>query len=103
MTTTDLLRAHLDALAAAAQTAGDALDGAAVDLAEGTLDQLKTELLTLSGRLELVLDRLSAVVAPVCVLVTQAPGRPQRPKARATTGTGSLCRRLPWLERIAQA
>jgi hypothetical protein len=36
-----------------------------VDLAEGTLDQLLTELLTLSGRLELVLNRLSAPVDPV--------------------------------------
>jgi hypothetical protein len=35
-----------------------------VDLAEGTLDQLLTELLTLSGRLELVQDRLSAAVDP---------------------------------------
>jgi hypothetical protein len=67
MTTLDAIRLQLDTLAAKAQTAGDALDGAAVDLAEGTLDQLLTELLTLSGRLELVLDRLSAAVDPARV------------------------------------
>jgi hypothetical protein len=36
-----------------------------MDLAEGTLDQLLTELRTLSGRLDLVLDRLRAAVDPV--------------------------------------
>jgi hypothetical protein len=64
MTTLEAIRHNLDALAAQAQTAGDALDGATVDLADGTLDQLLTELLTLSGRLDLVLDRLSAAVDP---------------------------------------
>jgi hypothetical protein len=60
----DAIRLPLDELATAVETASDALDGAAVDLAEGTLDQLLTELLTLEGRLELVLDRLSAAVDP---------------------------------------
>jgi hypothetical protein len=60
MTTLDAIRLQLDALGAAA-TAADTLDGATVDLAEGTLNQL----LTLSGRLELVLNRLSAAVDPV--------------------------------------
>jgi hypothetical protein len=36
-----------------------------VERAEGAVDQILTELLTLSGRLELVLDRLSAAVDPV--------------------------------------
>jgi uncharacterized protein (TIGR02996 family) len=38
---------------------------AAVALAEGTLDQLLTQLLTLSGRLELVLDRLAGAADSV--------------------------------------
>jgi hypothetical protein len=65
MTLADALRARLDAISAATGTAAEALDGAAVDLAEGTLDQLLTELLTLSGRLELVLDRLAGAADPV--------------------------------------
>jgi hypothetical protein len=55
------------ALTAQAQTASDALGSAAMDLAEGTQDQLLTELRTQSGRLELVLDSLSTAVDPVGV------------------------------------
>jgi hypothetical protein len=66
MTTTDLLRARLDALAAAAQTGADALaDGPALDLSPEVVAELVLELETLAGRLELVLDRLSAAVDPV--------------------------------------
>jgi hypothetical protein len=59
MTTLDAIRHNLEALAAQAQTAGDALDGARVDLAEGTLAELLLELESLDGRMALVLDRLA--------------------------------------------
>jgi hypothetical protein len=65
MTTADLLHARLDALGAAATTAAEALDGARLDLSPDILAELLLEVETLSGRLELVLDRLSAAVDPV--------------------------------------
>jgi hypothetical protein len=54
-------------LAAAAQTGAEALDGAALDVCEGTLAALAAELDGLVGRLDLVLDRVGAAVDPVRV------------------------------------
>jgi hypothetical protein len=56
-TLTDAIRRRVNDLATAAQTAGDALDGAALDLPEGTLASLLCELEGLAGRLDLALDR----------------------------------------------
>jgi hypothetical protein len=80
MTLPDLIRQRLDALAAAAQTGADALDGAALDLPEGTLASIPAKLDGLAGRLELALDRLGAGVDParadsvVCVRPPLVPG-----------------------------
>jgi hypothetical protein len=43
------------------------LDGAQLDLCEGTLSQLAVELDTLAGRLDLMLDRLAGAADPVGV------------------------------------
>jgi hypothetical protein len=67
MTYADAIRQRLDELATAAQTGADALDGAALDLPEGTLAQLLGELEGLAGRLDLALDRLGAAVDPARV------------------------------------
>jgi hypothetical protein len=64
---TDCIRHHLDALAAACATGAEALDGASLDLPEGTLAQLLGKLEGLAGRLDLVLDRLGAALDPVRV------------------------------------
>jgi hypothetical protein len=63
----NLPRPHQQPLAAACGTTAEALDGAALDLPEGTLAQLAAELDGLAGRLDLVLDRLGAVVDPARV------------------------------------
>jgi hypothetical protein len=65
MTTADLIRTRLDAIAAAAQTAAEALDGAALDLCPGTLAEILSELEALDVRLDLALDRLASAVDPV--------------------------------------
>jgi hypothetical protein len=73
MSTTDLtaaIRARLDAIAGAAQTAAEALDtaaggAAALDLPEGTLAAILAELVSLDGRLDLTLDRLAEALDPV--------------------------------------
>jgi hypothetical protein len=62
------IRARLDDLAVAAQTAADALDGAGIDLPEGTLTQLLHELEGLNGRLDLALDHLGADTDPAQVM-----------------------------------
>jgi hypothetical protein len=46
-------------------TAAGALHGSRLDLADGTLAQLLTELESLDGRLALVLDRLASAADPV--------------------------------------
>jgi hypothetical protein len=66
-TLTDCIRHRLDALACACATGADALEGAALDLPEGTLAQLAHELDGRAGRLGLVLDRLGTAVDPVTV------------------------------------
>jgi hypothetical protein len=66
MTTADHIR-HRPAVASAAQTGADALDGAALDLGNGTLAELLLELESLDGRLALVLDRLACAADPVGV------------------------------------
>jgi hypothetical protein len=48
-----------------AATAAEALDGAALDLSPEILAEQLLAVKTLAGRLELVLDRLSAAVDPV--------------------------------------
>jgi hypothetical protein len=58
------IRARLDAIGAAATTAAEALDGAALDLPEGTLAAILAELQTLDGRLDLALDRLADALDP---------------------------------------
>jgi hypothetical protein len=68
MSSTDLIQHRLDALGAAATTAADALDGARLDLADGTLAELLLELDSLDGRLALVLDSLAAAADPVGVM-----------------------------------
>jgi hypothetical protein len=65
----DAIRARLDGLAASAQPAaealdGAALDGAALDLAKDTLAEIAGDLDMLAGRLDLLLDRLGAAVDP---------------------------------------
>jgi hypothetical protein len=65
MTLPEAIRARLDGIACQAQTAAEALDGAGLDLADGTLAEIATELDTLAGRLDLLLDRLGAAVDPV--------------------------------------
>jgi hypothetical protein len=60
MTTADHIRRGLDAISAA-----DALDGARLDLCEGTLAQLLCELDALAGRLDLALDRLACAADPM--------------------------------------
>jgi hypothetical protein len=67
MTTAEAIRHRLAAIASAAQTAADARDGARLDLCEGSMAQLLVQLDTLAGRLDLVLDRLSAAVEPARV------------------------------------
>jgi hypothetical protein len=67
VTLTEGIRHRLDALACAAQTGADALDGAALDVCEGTLTSLLCELEGLAGRLDLILDRLGAAVDPARV------------------------------------
>jgi hypothetical protein len=67
MSTADLtaaVRARLDAIASQAQTAAEALDGAALDLPEGTLAAILAELQTLGGRLDLALDRRADALDP---------------------------------------
>jgi hypothetical protein len=61
----DLIRHRLDALGAAATTAAEALDGAALGLPEGTLAAVLAELVSLGGRLDLALDRLADALDPV--------------------------------------
>jgi hypothetical protein len=68
VTPTDHIRQRLNAIGLAVTTAAEALDGAQLDLCEGTLSQLATELETLAGRLDLVLDRLAGAADPVGVL-----------------------------------
>jgi hypothetical protein len=69
MSTADLtstIRARLDAVATAAQTAAEALDSnAALDLPEGVLAGILAEVVNLDGRLDLALDRLAEVLDPV--------------------------------------
>jgi hypothetical protein len=65
-TTLEAIRCRLDAIGTAATTAADALDGSpALDLPEGTLVGILTELQTLGGRLDLALDRLADALDPV--------------------------------------
>jgi hypothetical protein len=70
---TVLIRTRLDALACAAATGAEALDGALLDLPPEQLASLALELDSLAGRLELVLDRLGAGVDPGAL--TPAPSR----------------------------
>jgi hypothetical protein len=79
MTTTDLIRQRLDAIASAARTGADALGGATLNLCEGTLAQLLAELDALAGRLDLVLDRLAGAA------VGRHAGPPVR-RSRVLTG-----------------
>jgi hypothetical protein len=68
MSTADLitgLRDRLNSIGAAAGTAADALDdGAAIDLPEGVLAGILSELVSLDGRLDLALDRLADALDP---------------------------------------
>jgi hypothetical protein len=67
MSTADLtaaIRDRLDAIGAAATTAAEALDGAALDLPEGALGVIAAELDTLGGRLDLVVNRLAEALDP---------------------------------------
>jgi hypothetical protein len=67
MSTTDLIRHRLDAISTAIGPGAEALDGATLDLNPDVLAELLTELDTLSGRLDLVMDRLSEAVDPARV------------------------------------
>jgi hypothetical protein len=62
---TAAIAAQLAAIAATAATAAEALDGASLDLPEGTLAAIAEELRALGGRLELVADRLADALDPV--------------------------------------
>jgi hypothetical protein len=68
MNTTDLitgLRDRLNSIGTAAGTAADTLDdGAAIDLPEGTLAGILSELVSLDGRLDLALDRIAVALDP---------------------------------------
>jgi hypothetical protein len=65
MTTLDHVRLRLDAIASAATTGSDALDGANLDLGDGTLADLLSELENIDARLAVVLDRLAGALDPV--------------------------------------
>jgi hypothetical protein len=69
MSTTDLvaaIRGRFNSISAAAGTAADVLDdGAALDLPEGTLAGILSELVSLDGRLDLALDRIAVALDPV--------------------------------------
>jgi hypothetical protein len=71
MSTADLitgLRDRLNSIGTAATTAAEALDGAALDLPEGTLAGILSELVNLDGRLDLAVNRLAEALDPVgCV------------------------------------
>jgi hypothetical protein len=67
MTPTDHIRQRLDAIGLAVTTAAEALDGAQLDLCEGTLSQIRVELESLAGRLDLLLDRLASAADPAGV------------------------------------
>jgi hypothetical protein len=68
MSSIGALRLQLESLAASAQTGADALaDAGALDLGDGTLEQMVAELQTLDGRLALLLDRLATAADPVGV------------------------------------
>jgi hypothetical protein len=85
MTPTDHIRLRLVAIGLATITAAEALDGAPLDLCEGTLSQILVELETVAGRLDLVLDRLAGAADPVSICKsTRGPGlRPSsEPKSR---------------------
>jgi hypothetical protein len=47
------------------EVASDALDGAAIDLPEGVLAGILSELVNLDGRLDLAVDRLAEALDPV--------------------------------------
>jgi hypothetical protein len=67
MSTTDLtaaIRDRLHTIGAAATTAAEALDGAAIDLPEGTLAAILSEVVSLDGRLDLAVDRLAEALDP---------------------------------------
>jgi hypothetical protein len=64
---TDLIRNRLATISVATGMGAEALDGAAVDLAPHVQAELLTELDTLAGRLDLVLDRLASAAGLVGV------------------------------------
>jgi hypothetical protein len=59
------IRSHLSSIASAAATAAEALDGNALDVSEGTLASILSELVSLDGRLDLALDRIAVALDPV--------------------------------------
>jgi hypothetical protein len=58
------IRDRLNNIGTAATTAAEALDGNAIDLPEGTLAGILSELVSLDGRLDLALDRLAGALDP---------------------------------------
>jgi hypothetical protein len=76
---TTAIRARLDSISTAATTAAEALDGAAIDLPEGTLAGILSELVSLDGRLDLALDRLAGAAEPTRL-------KPDPADAEATLG-----------------
>jgi hypothetical protein len=61
---TAALRDRLNSIGAAATTAAEAMDGNAIDLPEGVLASILSELVSLDGRLDLALDRIDVALDP---------------------------------------
>jgi hypothetical protein len=64
MSALDTIRQRLHTIAAVAQTAAEALDGAAVDFLSPELDRFARQIESVETRLEDITDRLSAGVDP---------------------------------------